>query len=881
MKKVKSIKQLYEEVKNSNLVITNDAPLNTALIKEINKPTLGPFAMTSRLIGSKYAERIFEEQVLDIQEITLYIKNKLKLSLKESLHYTQNIFGILQSVGDFREVKKYISKEELKILNIIQELPTYQKAMILSNLNYLKKKDIAVIGENLFSNLDKKVLPEKYKKIEIFENKKIKLDPIYLFNSTKDIINRVTSMVNKKNQDSIAIVTNTQDNYLPLIKAKLINKNINLNEKIYLFQDFRVREIISILDSLFSIYNSKTIDLIPIGNLFGIEINETLIDYDFIELVKIDNNAKKLFNLLTKLKKQNYDDLFTILKNYKIIITDKLNLIIKKLNLMKQKITTNNLNELKYYIENFEIEIDTNKNGVLLVDAKNSCFINRDIIFYIGMDHSWTKIQEDKPYLNKTEELEKNINKFQILIQQGKERFFFVNKLTNSEKTIPPFYFSFIFDKKIKSFEDEIFNSININQNNKKIVFAKNNNFQEITIFSNRSSFSNSALSSFVSCPKKYSYSRLVGGTERDFFMKGELIHSFAEFYLENKDFVKQKGVKIFLDLIMEQLKYLVDKNKIHIEKTKIKFGLEAIIEFINNLKINQKIIIKPDTETNMQKSNFFAKYFKRPFNSLNVEVEFKDTKLKLNGVIDLLANDSLIVDYKTGKKKLVKDIVKNSNINLPPSYCDFQPLVYLSIFRKFSPNKELTFKYSFPMMNVYNKLMGLELEETTLDVKYIPKSFLDYFISKEFRDEMFENGPKYGKSILEVIDDFSYFKNKEITIKMLENPDIFVKQFTEEFTNYLIENGMKPTKGNIINVSKVLRSCIQIRLGKRYRQKQVFFFKEQIDLFEKFILNKLDELNKSYKTKFEFKPTEGRDTCDNCDYKSICIKEISERKVK
>lgn len=873
MRKVKSIKQLYEEVKNADLVITNDAPLNTALTKQINKPTLGSFALTSRLIGSKYATRVFENHQMDLAQIVLVVKDKLKLSLKESLHYTQNIFNILQYVGDFKEVEKYISKEEIKVLKLIEDLPTYQKAMTISNIDFLNKKDFAVIGENLFSNLDKKTLPNKYKSIDIFEKTKTNLDNFYLFNSTKSIVDRVVSMIDEKNQDSIAIVVNIEAEYLPLIKAKLINKNINLNEKIYLFQDFKVREVISILDSCFSIHNSKVIDMIEIANLFGIEISESLVDYDFLELVKIDSNAKKLFNLLEKLKRQKFEDILLTLRDNKIEITDELYSILNSLNLLKEKISITNLNDLKYYIENFDIEIDKNKNGVLLIDAKNSSYINRDIIFYVGMDHSWTKIQEEQKYFDKKVELEKNIDKFQILIQQGEERFFFVNKLTDSQKTIPPFYFSFIFDKKIESFEDELFNPIIVNETNEENIFDKKNNFQNIEKFSNKSSFSNSALSSYVSCPKKYSYSRLSNGAEKDYFLKGELVHSFAEFYLENAGFVKEKGVDKFVNLIMDELKYLTKKANINIEKNKIKFGLEAIVEFLDKIEINNDVVIKPDKETNMHQENFFAKKINKSFKSLNAEVEFKDTKLKLNGVIDLLANDSLIVDYKTGKKKSVKDIVKNSNISLPPSYCDFQPLVYLSIFRKFSPDKELTFKYSFPMMNVYNKLMDLELEENTINVKYIPISFLDHFITKEFRNEMLENGPKYAKPILEVIDNFSYFKNKEISTQMLESPELFAEKFEEEFTIYLIEKGMKPTKGNKSSVFKVLKSCFQMRIGEMYRQKEVYFFKDQIDIFEKFVLDKLDELNESYKTKFEYKPTEGFDTCDNCDFKSMCLK--------
>lgn len=127
----KSIKKLYEEIKDYDLVITNDTPLNTALTKLVHKPQLGSFALTSRLLGFKYAMRLFENEQLDTPCIVLKVKEELNISLKEALHYIQNILSIWQHTGKLKEVEKYISKEEKKVLKIIDSLPTYQKAMKL------------------------------------------------------------------------------------------------------------------------------------------------------------------------------------------------------------------------------------------------------------------------------------------------------------------------------------------------------------------------------------------------------------------------------------------------------------------------------------------------------------------------------------------------------------------------------------------------------------------------------------------------------------------------------------------------------------------------------------------------------------------------------
>ena len=55
IKRAKSIHEIYEEVKDYELVITVDAPLRTALDRMLNKPTLGTWAVTPKELAGKNA----------------------------------------------------------------------------------------------------------------------------------------------------------------------------------------------------------------------------------------------------------------------------------------------------------------------------------------------------------------------------------------------------------------------------------------------------------------------------------------------------------------------------------------------------------------------------------------------------------------------------------------------------------------------------------------------------------------------------------------------------------------------------------------------------------------------------------------------------------
>ena len=71
MRAVKSIDELYDEVKDYGLVITNDIALETALNARIDQPRIGVLAMTPRHIVQQLGPMILGEGFMtDLQLIS-------------------------------------------------------------------------------------------------------------------------------------------------------------------------------------------------------------------------------------------------------------------------------------------------------------------------------------------------------------------------------------------------------------------------------------------------------------------------------------------------------------------------------------------------------------------------------------------------------------------------------------------------------------------------------------------------------------------------------------------------------------------------------------------------------------------------------------------
>lgn len=82
MKTVKSIDELYEDVKDYGLVITNDVALETALNARIDQPRIGSLAITPRHIVQQLGPVILGERFMTDLEVISAVHNETGLDRK-------------------------------------------------------------------------------------------------------------------------------------------------------------------------------------------------------------------------------------------------------------------------------------------------------------------------------------------------------------------------------------------------------------------------------------------------------------------------------------------------------------------------------------------------------------------------------------------------------------------------------------------------------------------------------------------------------------------------------------------------------------------------------------------------------------------------------
>ncbi|HGE70670.1 TPA: hypothetical protein ENX78_07535 [Candidatus Poribacteria bacterium] len=876
IKKAKSIQEIYDEVKGYDLVLTVDAPLRTALDRLLKKPMLGTWAMTPKELAVKYAPLTIGRSVRSKFDAIVEISRRLRISIKQIHYYVDQLLNLWEINGNLDNIYESLNDEGRSVFNLLKKFPTVNLAMNRFDPSLIDKNRIAVIGLDFFTKLDKSVLPHNFDAIDIFKDETYDLSNFYAFSSENDLIDRLVSMINEGNANDLAIVLDPESSYLPLIRSKLKNKGIPITIKEYLKDHFQVRNFLALINLGLNHTNLTVKEIAHFADTFSFDVDVDKHSFFLSEYLLSDTDNQGLMefcNLLDNVTNMTYKEVIDRLSERNITLPYELSDIIYQLNLTNRRIDFESYAELTYCIENMEIEIDTNKNGVLLVSCKSSAYVDRPVCFYVGLDTSWDRESKSETIDNDVEE-KKGIDLFQILIQQGMIRYYLVSTIKDNQPVIPCYYFNMLFGREIGSFtSDPIFNAQRIrnSQNaDEKMLLKDNVKVEKNAIFKY---FSQSRLNDFVACPKRYMYGNLTFSEQKDLILKGNLFHEFASFYIIHPDVFKKLGIDFFVDYMIREYKKMVDDAVLDIERSKFKVGLKNLCSYIDSLSIDKDINLPSHVKAD--KENRFIKLLGLTSEGTNTELKFVDDEIHIDGIFDLMVNNVTIVDHKSGNKpKSRSEIVKKSHTR-PKDEPDYQAKLYILEMRRNNPS-DLEFIYNYFMADYENVIDGKnDVTGELVTIKYYHKDFNE-FITTTDGIELLSSTSDSRKGIIEKIGHnniMQFFMENPIPREMQFDSDLLLNSdYRERFCSYLSNFVNSRSKNISENIADILKGIVMIRNANAPNIKTVYFFKDDIDEFEEFLTEKYNEVLSYINDNFPFKPI-NRNSCDECNYSDICLR--------
>ena len=707
MRKLKSIDEIYEEVKDCAFVLTNDAPLATALNKLVDRPMIGPFAMTSRQLAAYCAVDVIGSPVWNDLRIVTTISEETGLDFRYVHGEVERIREIRQYTRDVR--KNLFTESSKAVYDSFRAIPTVEKVMdefhdknhFYSDLN----GGIAVVGIegeggiSIFNDLDKCMIPDEFREVSLFKDEECYLSEIYRIGNDRQIAENAVSLIDGMDPNDVAMVMNTSSPIVESIKTALYRK------KVPFINSLKVRDLNDVRDFIQFLQLSLTYETLRVKHIremfssLGVHIDRNM-DEHLFDKVSLGPDGLRLRAIMSDIRSRTFDEARRDV--FGQIDTDSIKMVIDDLGISDVRVCTRLVERLNYSVDNIsdlrhnEKVPESERNGVLIADCRRSVFIDRPIVIYIGMGDDWNLDLAEKRYIDNIQyESERMGARFAALIQQGVGRYYLVNTSRDGRTANPSSLFGRIFTirggKDAISFEDLLPEGKNPTDKRwfeSKVGEKKDPDERLPFLPKYDHPFSQSSFSKYYECPCSFLFNRYLDQMDKDIFEFGNLIHSFAELYFSHSNRVLTQ-IEDVVRIACRHYAGLSSPALGKFDEARIRCAMGNIMRYIDSLHFTGEKEMVPVRDS----KNVFYNELKINETCALCESDQYSQKHKIHGKMDLRVDQ--VVDYKTGKMKTPAEIAKAMYLEGERVRKDFQAVFYLALSDEFWSVNEMQFFYA------------------------------------------------------------------------------------------------------------------------------------------------------------------------------------------
>jgi len=186
------------------------------------------------------------------------------------------------------------------------------------------------------------------------------------------------------------------------------------------------------------------------------------------------------------------------------------------------------------------------------VSPKSTAFVDRSVVFYLGMDSDWDQKVSKDPWIDREIEEKKNLEQFLTLIQNGSQIHYMVQDKVMNQEVTPSSYLAEVCDFDFSCFTELPHGKYGTSSQEKETGFGQrglslNSEQEEVT------TISQSSLNELVKCPKDYFFSRLIDQEQRSYFKRGPCTMILRNSIITIEILLRKKGEKALFSYLLRK----------------------------------------------------------------------------------------------------------------------------------------------------------------------------------------------------------------------------------------------------------------------------------------------------------------------------------------
>ena len=839
LQRAKSVDTLYEECKDYDLVLVPDPPLGDALNRRLEISHFGPFATTPRRLATGRRETAEDRLAfLDVVDNT-------SLGWKEAAHAIGNILQCWEHQGRADAILEYDSfatPATHAVLDCLGDLdPTTSRR--LTDYVIEDDKDVAVIGIDELTPLERSVLPDTYTSIDLLAESSFEPPGFRIYDSATAIVDTVIDSITADNADRVAIVLDSESRYSSLVEASLEAADLPFYGGPGFNDLSDHRAFLRLLRASQAGSDIGIAAVKPLLERMGAAIES---EHDEKRLRAVDLPAvEQLTALCDDLHGETFEAAAARFESVTGASLEAFCEELEDLGLLSSHASADAIERLEFYLQTYEVPVDRHNDGVLLADAKAAATVDRPAVFYLGMDDGWTHAAPQRPWVDSDQAYTRNIHQFQRLLQNGTAQYYLVQDTRGGRPVVPCLYFEELFDGSFDRFSD--LESTTHARSFRPPERGFDHEGPDVRPKKHRS-ISQSSLNRFVNCPRDLLFSRLVEGPDRAYFEVGNLFHDFAEVYANHPDRIDEEALEEVTELMIEATRPFAREVDEPPNRTRYRIGLETIAAFLDENDPCGAAFLTPDTGWG---TNVIAEHLDLPIDTAYTEWWFDDDTLGLKGKVDLVLSPIELVDYKSGSRDSARQVVSKSAHDPPSDTPNFQALLYLTYHRSQVPDERLEFTFFHFLETLDDAVAGRgSLEDCLTTITCYPVPFDRHIAREAVFEDLCTDGSGDCRKTLEQV---SYADYERI----LAAHAFPATDDRDELLASPLGQALHGLTRDVVGDYKYVRNGCKQLLGHLRDIRNENFFADDLDAFESFVDERIAELNR-YRAGEERFPVEG-----------------------
>ncbi len=750
--RAKSFDALYEACESFDLVVVPDQALANALNRRLTVPTLGQFATTPRGLVADPSEASERQQAF------FATIDATDLDWATASYAVDTVLGCWESTGSIEKIldyDRYVSEAIRVVVDCLKRTPSTLRR--LAETEITGTQSVAVIGVDQLTQLERSILPEGYTAVDPFTDGTFELPPFRQFESPTAVVDTVTASLSADTADQVAVIVASESPYERLLTAALESAQIPFYGSTGRTQRDHHRRLVALLHHATSRPGVRVGEcqslLAAVGCAVDIEHHDKRLD-------DLDLEATARFrSLLSTIRSGTFATAIDTYETATDSTVPAFRSTVASLGLSETPVTDASVTKLERYLQSYDITLDSADDGVLLVDPLSGGYVDRPLVFYLGLGDDWARTPPRRPWVSPEESFARNCRRFSCLLQNGVDQQYLV---VDGPDQSPCRYFEPLIDGPTERFS--AFETVRHDRTVRSTTTGFDREPVPVESTPPRP-FSQSRLNTFLSSPREYLFDQLLSTPEKAYFVEGTLFHDFAELCVAHPSVVDKTTIDTVATMMVEAVEPFIHEDAQPLRRAKYSCGLRTIATFLDEQPPDRG---EHRSSQPAPSENAIAERLGVRVATDHTERAFVNETLGLSGVIDLVHSPTRLVDYKSGRQSTPAAVVENATVDPPGDQPNTQAIAYLAQQRTEHPDEQLEFTFVHFLETHDAMITGTpDISDCLTTIPYHPAPFSEFAKRQSVFDALSEDAPNDCQKTFSKVDYATYrspFEEYEIT---------------------------------------------------------------------------------------------------------------------